>query len=134
MNRAMPVLQVTDVKRSGAFYCEALGFRSQGTWGDGPEFCIVQRGQVTIALDKSRDAEAVPVNQYWAAYIYVDDADALHAEFSSKAEIVRGPEDTFYGSRDFDVCDPDGHIIAFGHDLEPQGGEAGLMPEKIETV
>ena len=28
MIRSMPVLQVRDVKRSEAFYCEKLGFRS----------------------------------------------------------------------------------------------------------
>lgn len=128
MIRAMPVLQVADVTASEAFYCGTLGFISHGTWGDGPDFAIVQRGKVTIALDRSRDAAPVPVNQYWAAYIYVEDADALCAEFRQKgADIVRELEDTFYGSRDFDIRDPDGHIIAFGHDLEPDDTAPGLM-------
>lgn len=127
MIRAMPVLQVADVTRSEAFYCDKLGFNSRGTWGDGPEFAIVQRGRVTIALDRSRDDGPVPTNQYWAAYIYVEDADALCEEFRrNQVEIVRGPEDTFYGSRDFDIRDPDGHLLAFGHDLEPDESEPGL--------
>lgn len=127
MIRSMPVLQVTDVAASESFYCGTLGFTSHGTWGDGPDFAIVQRGKVTIALDRSRNAAPVPVNQYWAAYVYVEDADALCAEFKAKgADIVRALEDTFYGSRDFDVRDPDGHIIAFGHDLEPDETEPGL--------
>lgn len=125
--RSMTVLQVKDIKQSEAFYCDKLGFQSHGTWGDGPEFCIVQRGKVTIALDRSRDEGPLPNNQYWAVYIYVEDADALHAEFSAKdVEIVREPEDTFYGSRDFDVRDLDGHLLAFGHDLEPTEREPGL--------
>ena len=119
MNRSMPVLQVADVTRSVAFYVDKLGFVSNGTWGDGPAFAIVQRGRVTIALDKSR-GDGVPLNQYWAAYIYVEDADALHAEYAANgADIPRGPEDTFYGCRDFDIRDPDGHLLAFGHDLQP---------------
>jgi uncharacterized glyoxalase superfamily protein PhnB len=127
MIRSMPVLQVSDVAASEAFYCDKLGFTSHGTWGDGPDFAIVQRGKVTIALDRARSEGPIPVNQYWAAYIYVEDADALCAEFSAKGvEIVRALEDTFYGSRDFDVRDPDGHIIAFGHDLEPDETEPGL--------
>ena len=94
MIRAMPVLQVTDVNRSVAFYCDKLGFQTVGTWGDGPEFAIVQRGGVTIALDKSREGMTIPVNQYWAAYIYIDDADALCAEVRGNgADIVREPED-----------------------------------------
>lgn len=127
MMRSMPVLQVADVKRSEAFYCEKLGFRSHGTWGDGPDFCIVQRGQVTIALDRSRDDGPIPTNQYWAAYIYVEDADALCAEFRQKGvEIIRGPEDMFYGSRDFDTRDSDGHLLAFGHDLAPAADEKAV--------
>ncbi|MGI9417892.1 MAG: VOC family protein [Geminicoccaceae bacterium] len=119
MHRSMSVLQVLDVERSRTFYCERLGFHVLGTWGDGPDFAIIGRGGVTIALDRSRDDRAIPVNQYWAAYIYVDDADALCDEFRQKGvDIHRGPEDMFYGLRDFDVRDPDGHILAFGHDLE----------------
>lgn len=125
--RSMTVLQVKDIKRSESFYCEKLGFRSHGTWGDGPDFCILQRGKVTIALDRARDEGPLPNNQYWAAYIYAEDADALHAEFSRKGvEIAREPEDAFYGLRDFDVRDPDGHLLAFGHDLEPGETEPGL--------
>ena len=127
MLRCMPVLQVKDIGRSETFYCKKLGFQSCGTWGDGPDFAIVQRGQVTIALDKSREDHALPVNQYWAAYIYVENADAICEELRCNGvEILRGPEDTFYGSRDFDVRDPDGHILAFGHDTEPSKSETGL--------
>ncbi len=118
MDRAMPVLQVADVTRSIDFYCQKLGFTLLNQWGDGPDFAIVQRGKVTIALDRSRDG-GVPVNQYWAAYIYTGDADALYREFSAiKVDIPRGPEETFYRMREFDVRDPDGHLIAFAHDLD----------------
>jgi len=130
MIRSMPVLQVADVSRSVAFYCDKLGFVSHGTWGDGPDFCIVQRGQVTIALDRTRKSGSpVPLNQYWAAYVYVTDADKLCDELRAKGvEIVRAPEDMAYGLRDFDVRDPDGHLIAFGHDLTPAKAGPGLMP------
>lgn len=119
MHSVMPILQVSDVTRSAAFYRDKLGFNVNNTWGDGPEFAIIQRGKVTIALDRSRDDGPVPVNQYWAAYVYVDDADAIHAEFEQRGvDIVRGLENSFYGMREFDVRDPDGHILAFAHDLE----------------
>ena len=120
MFAVMPVLQVSDVTKSQAFYRDVLGFTINGTWGDGPEFSIIQRGKVTIALDRSRDDAPIPVNQYWAAYFYVDDADAVFEEFKAKgADVIRGPEDSFYGMREIDVRDPDGHIIAFAHDLGP---------------
>ncbi len=121
MFRSMPVLQVADVRKSEQFYREKLGFKTNGMWGDGPDFCILQRGDVTIALDRSRSEGTLPVNQLWAAYIYVEDADALCTEFQGrKVEIHRMPEDTFYDMRDFDVRDPDGHTLAFGHDLQSQ--------------
>ena len=121
MKRCMPVLQVADVQRSEKFYCEQLGFQSLGVWGEGPAFGIVQRDSVTIALDRSRDGSPIPTNQNWAAYIYVEDADALCDELRRKGvEIPREPEDTYYGSRDFDIRDPDGHILAFGHDLNSE--------------
>lgn len=130
MIRSMPVLQVADVERSEAFYCDNLGFQSHGTWGDGPDFAIVQRGQVTIALDRSRDGAPIPTNQYWAAYIYVEDADALSTELRGKGvKIARGPENMFYGLRDFDVRDPDGHLLAFGHDLTSGNVAPGLAGE-----
>lgn len=125
MQRTMPVLQVRDVRRSVAFY-ETLGFAPHGFWGDGPDFCIVQRGAVTLALDRSRDGRAPPVNQWWAAYIYVDDADRLHAELAAYGIAVTALCDQEYGCRDFDVIDIDGHRIGIGMVMDTGGLSPGL--------
>lgn len=132
--RAMPVLQVTNVKASAAHWCDVLGFESHGFWGENPEapeFCIVQRGDVTIALDRSQD-ETIPNNQYWAAYVYVEDADTLCEEMKANgASIDEPPHETFYGLREFTVTDPDGHKIAFAHDLTKNAPfPPGLGPER----
>jgi uncharacterized glyoxalase superfamily protein PhnB len=127
MLRAMPVLQVSDVKASAAFYCERLGFASHGFWGTPPVFAIVQRGLVTLALDQSRDGSTPPRQQYWSAYVYVTDADALRRELGSHGVAIhREIETTEYGCRDFDVRDPDGHILAFGHVVSPDPMGPGL--------
>ena len=47
--RAMPVIDVSDVAASEAFW-KGLGFASHGLWGDPPGFGIVQRGDVTFGL------------------------------------------------------------------------------------
>ena len=113
-----PVLVVSDVLASVAFYRDKLGFEQINQWGDPPCFAIATRGQVSVFLDERRGSDPIPNNQYWAAYIYVDDVDALHADYTSKGlEIIRGPETTHYGCRDFDIRDPDGHVIGFGQDL-----------------
>ena len=128
MQRAMPVLQVSDVALSTAFY-ERLGFESHGIWGDPPAFCIIQRGDVTLALDQSQEGP-VPLNQWWAAYVYVEDAEALYREFADLGVAATGlNRPAHYGCIDFDVVDPDGHRIAFGQSLDPDPGP-GLGPER----
>ena len=127
MIRSMTVLEVTDVKRSAAFYRDKLGFTPGRFWGDPPAFCIVGRDSVTIALDQSRQADRKPQNQYWSVYVYVDDVDAVLEDFKGRGlTIARGPADTIYDCREIDVADPDGHLICFAQDLDPSGPAPGL--------
>ncbi len=79
-------VEVTDVLASETFYREKLGFNAGMFYGEPPTFCIVRRDQVTIFLDKIRTPHPVPLNQYWAPYIYVDDVDAMLAEVGAAAQ------------------------------------------------
>jgi len=58
------------------------------------------------------------LQSWWAAYVYVEDVDALHLEWSALGIEITAPEDRPYGCRDFDLVDPDGHRIAFGTDID----------------
>lgn len=128
-HRAMPVLQVRDVRASAAFY-ETVGFHCHGFIGEPADFAVIQRGDVTLALDRSREA-AIPVNQWWAAYLYVSDANALHAELAAlKINGLTKPQDQPWGCRDFEIVDPDGHRIAFGQDLTDNPHGPGRGPER----
>ena len=125
--RSCAVIQVRDVLASRDFYMNSLGFDSSGVWGEPPCFCIVGRGTTTLFLDEAREKGSLPVNQYWAAYIYVSDVEALLNEYTARGiEILRGPEDMPHGCREIDVRDPDGHIICFGQDLQPGPQGPGL--------
>lgn len=63
---------------------------------------------------------AAPERGAWGAYIWVHNADDLHAEFESRGvEIVRGLCDQPYNCREFDIKDCNGYILCFGQDLEP---------------
>ncbi len=125
--RSAAVIEVRDVLASRDFYRDKLGFETAGVWGEPPCFCIVGRGTTTLFLDQSRGEGALPVNQYWAAYIYVSDVAALIEEYEARGvEILRGPEDMPHGCREIDVRDPDGHIICFGQDLQPGPEGPGL--------
>ncbi|MBX9829049.1 MAG: VOC family protein [Xanthobacteraceae bacterium] len=121
--QSVTVLEVKDIKRSEAFYREKLGFRPGLFFGEPPTFCIVSRDSVTLFLDLARTPRAAPLNQYWATYLYVDDVNAMAAELSARGvTIEREPEDQPYGCRDFDIRDPDGHVIGIGqNELSAEG-------------
>jgi predicted enzyme related to lactoylglutathione lyase len=54
----------------------------------------------------------------WDAYLWIDDADALLAEYKSKGvKIVRDICNQPYGCRDFDVEDCNGYRLCFGHNI-----------------
>jgi predicted enzyme related to lactoylglutathione lyase len=120
-----PYFLVDDVVATANYYRDVLGFRFERFWGAPPVFCMVRRAGIVLMLSQQSPGavrpnhRARPDSDAWDAYIWVDDADALHAEFKAKgATIVRGLCDQEYGCRDFEVEDPSGYRLCFGHDLE----------------
>jgi len=114
-------IEVTDVVASEAFYRKKLGFRPGFFYGEPPTFCIINRDRATVFLDKARTPHPIPLNQYWALYIYVDDVDMMYAEVKSRGVAIdRAIENQDYGCRDFDIRDPDGHLIGIGQNLTKQ--------------
>ena len=104
------------------FYRDKLGFGYSRFWNEPPSFCMVSRSDVVIMLAQLEQAGAVrpnrlvdPEGQAWDAYIWVDDADKLSAEFKSRdVRITRDVCDQPYGCRDFDVEDCNGYRLCFG--------------------
>lgn len=121
-----PYFIVNDVVATANFYRDRLGFRYERFWGEPPSFCMVQRNGVVIMLAQHGNSGAVlpncvvdPEGGAWDAYIWIDDADALHAEYKSKGvKITREVCDQPYGCRDFDVEDCNGYRLCFGQDIE----------------
>ena len=75
----------------------------------------MSRDGVALFLDLRHTPRSTPLNQYWALYIYVDDVDGYAAELRARGvPIDREVEDQPYGCRDFDIRDPDGHVIGIG--------------------
>jgi predicted enzyme related to lactoylglutathione lyase len=119
-----PYFLVDDVVATADYYRDRLGFDYDRVWREPPGFCMVRRSGVVVMLKQTpapglmrpnRRAEP-QAGDHWDAYIWVDDADALHAEFKSKGvKITRGICDQHYGCRDFDVEDCNGYRLCFGH-------------------
>ena len=112
------VLAVPDLKRSVAYFEEALGFSRD--WNDGDNWQALARDGVRVMLGRCPDA--IPPSELgdhsYFAYIAVDDIDALHAEIAAKGAIVRlAPADKPWGRREMAVGTPDGHRLMFGQTI-----------------
>ena len=56
----------------------------------------------------------------WDAYVWINDADALYAEFRENGALIEYEPciRRDYDMKEFAVRDPDGHVIAFGQHYE----------------
>jgi uncharacterized glyoxalase superfamily protein PhnB len=120
-----PYFIVDNVTATANYYRDKLGFTYDRFWGEPPAFCMVHRRGVTIMLSQLEEQGRMNPNRVadpeegaWDAYIWVDDSDALYAEFKSKGvKIARDICDQHYGCRDFDVEDCNGYRLCFGKPL-----------------
>ena len=106
-----PIFAVRDLERAFAHY-ERMGF-TRRAYGDGNQYGFVGRDGFELHLgvvpDERRTASA--------AYLFVDDADALAAAWRTAGVEIHGPEDTPWGRREGAILDPDGNTIRFGSPL-----------------
>jgi predicted lactoylglutathione lyase len=119
-----PYFIVNDVVVTANFYRDKLGFHYNRFWGDPPRFCMVKRSGIVIMLSQIVDRGSVrpnrladPNGEAWDAYVWVDNADTLCRDFTTKGvKITRDICDQPYGNRDFDIEDCNGYRLCFGHD------------------
>jgi catechol 2,3-dioxygenase-like lactoylglutathione lyase family enzyme len=111
-----PILQSRDLSATAAFYAR-LGFEQTGLWPD--EYLIVERGEVGLHFVLAPEMD--PWSTAGGCYLYVEDADALHAEFARLDLPSEGiprlhgsPEQADYGLREFAVVDLDGNLLRIG--------------------
>ncbi|MEA3038728.1 MAG: hypothetical protein QOE79_1241 [Sphingomonadales bacterium] len=115
---AAPVIAVADVEAAIGWFEARLGFRAAGRFGEPPVWGSLQRGGVEIMLIRSPAGAPPSVPGALAAYVYVDDADSLHAELAERgAELGGPPVDRAYRCREVEARMPDGRSIVFGADL-----------------
>jgi catechol 2,3-dioxygenase-like lactoylglutathione lyase family enzyme len=116
---AAPILPSRELEATAAFY-ERLGFERLSLWPE--QYLIVMRWEV--GLHFFHHPQLDPWSSIAGCYLYVDDADALHAEFAQLDLPGEGiprlhgdPEDTDYGLREFALVDPEGNLLRFGSRL-----------------
>ena len=116
---AVPVLPSRDLGATLAFY-ERLGFEERGAPWQQWDYLIVGRG--TVALHFYADPSVDPLTTSAGCYVYVVDADALHAEWDAAGvptdpatgSRLMPPTDTGYGLREFALVDPSGNLLRVG--------------------
>lgn len=114
--RVAPVIPVRDLDAALDRY-RRLGFAVQQYRG--PErYAFVERGEVSMHLSEWHEHD--PEHSGAVVYLYVSDADALHAEWSQAGVPGRlgDPDDRAYGLREFGYVDPDGTLHRVGSPLE----------------
>ncbi len=115
-----PIFPVRDIDAAAAHY-ERLGFTLTG---DGP-YRFAERTGVYIHLTEFVALD--PTVNASAAYLYVDDAEALRDEWIA-ADVGGGITpivDTAYGLRESAHIDIDGNLLRFGSWLEGSGPPVG---------
>jgi len=115
LQRCAPVLNVNSrtMNPTIAFFTEKLGFTVDTAVGKEPRFAMLRRDDITIMLACK---SMIPwSHKGWAVYIWVNDVDALAAEFKTRHLTLKcGPTVKEYGCREVEVLMPDGRTIAFG--------------------
>jgi uncharacterized glyoxalase superfamily protein PhnB len=116
-----PTYHYRDARAAIDFLERAFGFERQAVHeaDDGTiQHAELRLGDGLIMLGGTQDTEyarLAPPPGSGSVYIAVDDVDALvERARAAGAEIVYGPKDQDYGSRDFTARDPEGNLWSFG--------------------
>jgi catechol 2,3-dioxygenase-like lactoylglutathione lyase family enzyme len=104
---AAPILPVRDVEAALASYAR-MGFEVR-RYGPAP-YGFASRDTVELHLGQVRDSD----RSKGAAYVFVDDSNAVAAEWRAAGAEVHGPQDTEWGQHEGALVDPDGNVIRFG--------------------
>lgn len=117
---AAAILHVRDVVAALTLYTR-LGFEGRLYAHPPPDgraiYAFLKRDGIHLhlALVSNLDPEA----NTSAVYLYVDDPDALYAEWSAVAPagLLHKPEDKPWGVREMTYSDPDGNLLRIGRRL-----------------
>ena len=121
VKRITPILMVEKVEPCVQFWVERLGFEktAEVPGAGGAIFASLQKGTMEIMYQTYASVEqdnpatgALARKGPTFLYLEVDDLAAVKAALAG-AEEVMAERATFYGSREFAVKDPAGHVLTF---------------------
>ncbi|MCC5827803.1 MAG: VOC family protein [Phycisphaeraceae bacterium] len=117
VNELWPLLRVTDIERSIAFYRDQLGFDVVGdAKSDGRIFwCRLKRDSASVMLQQAEaeDGPAEGRGRGVGFFFVCNDADAVYDELTGRGLKLKPPTTAYYGMRQVFVPEPDGYKICF---------------------
>jgi catechol 2,3-dioxygenase-like lactoylglutathione lyase family enzyme len=106
-----PQLPVADVAASQAWYRDVLGLEI--AWTRGESFGAVRGRNVELFLARSDPPHAPST-----CCVLVEDADFAYALCRERNAAIAEPiASTPWGTREFALRDPDGHLLRIGHSI-----------------
>jgi uncharacterized glyoxalase superfamily protein PhnB len=127
IKKMTPNLYTDDVEACVRFWVDRLHFeKTMEVPGDGGSlaFAALQKGPIELMYGSyaslEKDAAVAPSYRRGTAFLFleVEDLDAVFAAMKG-APIVAPVHKTFYGSTEFTVQDPAGHLITFAEFAKP---------------
>lgn len=108
-----PCVRYDDERAAMEWLQEAFGFAPHAAYEN--EDGSLAHAELRLGSSILMIGSGPDTDEPFSLYVTVDDADAHHARaVAAGAEIVRPLRDTEYGSREYGVRDPDGHVWYFG--------------------
>ncbi len=127
LTRLTPNLYTDDVQACVKFWVERMGFTKTAEVPDGDNlaFAILHKGSIELMYGSYASLDREPIlaeraYQRGTSFLFleVDDLDAAIAAMKG-APLVAAAHKTFYGSTEFTVKDPAGHLITLAHFARP---------------
>ena len=115
-----PSLAARNARALIDFYVEAFGFTISALYGeeDHVDHCEILwplGGGIMLGDEKTDRVEWALQPGTFGVYVVTDNPDELHDRaLAAGATLLRGLNDTDYGSREFSVQDPEGNRWSFG--------------------
>jgi hypothetical protein len=113
-----PLFFTMDIPGTLAHYKAKFGFKCLGTWQDPPVYASLRATIRRFTSAVPNLPQPTPTNMGLDAYVFIEDADALYAEYAARdVEFTRGLANMPWHSREFVAKDCDGRLLAFGANL-----------------
>lgn len=117
--QVVPMIHVPDgeVQRTVDWY-QSIGFTVLNTVEeDGLDWALLEYGNSQIMITGG-GRPATGDRRDVDLYIHTDDVEVLFKQLIDRVEVRCGLQDTFYGSREFIIRDPNRYWVTFGQRID----------------